>query len=224
MCLWLSHFVYVHGRVCIFRLGSSFETRFLFLNIKPKSVWQMVLELAVLSLSCALLKRLVCPTHPTMPWRYQHFVVWLSSHHRFSTQRFCLPSLRHPCQSKVLFLRPSRDFWFQLSLASEAPLLLSHGQRLHAPINLSRGLCVSNLSSRHTTARLNRALELKWPPPALLPKVCSTDSILSTPKPLPFQLKMLHCITSDSKEKETLSFLFSKHTLVFSASFVHVRS
>lgn len=73
------------GRVCIFRFRSPFETRFLFPNIKPKLGWQMVLELAVLSLSCALLKRLVCPMHPTMPWRYQHFVFWLSSHHHFST-------------------------------------------------------------------------------------------------------------------------------------------
>lgn len=123
--------VCVCGRVCIFRFGSPFETRFLFLNIEPKSGWQMVLELAVLSLSRALLKRLVCPMHPTMPWRYQHFVFWLSSHHHFSTQRFCLLSLRHLYQSKLPFLRPSRHFWFQLSLASEASYLLSCGQHLH---------------------------------------------------------------------------------------------
>lgn len=174
--------------------------------------------------SLCIAKKACSSYAPMMPWRYQHFVFWLSSHHRFSTQRFCLVSLCHLYQSKVPFLRPSRDFWFQLSLVSEAPYLLSCGQHLHAVINLSVGLCVSNLSSRHTTAHLNRALELKWQPPTFLPKVCSTDSTHSTPKPLPFHLKMLHCITGDSNEKETLSFLFSKHTLVFSAIFVRVHS
>lgn len=65
LCVWM----------CVFSFGISFETIFLFLNTHPKAVRQMVLELAVLSLSCAFLKRFVCPMHPTMPWRYQHFVI-----------------------------------------------------------------------------------------------------------------------------------------------------
>lgn len=60
----------------IFRLGSLSETRFLFANVTKKSRPQMVPALSVLSLSCALLRRLfehVCPMHPIMPWRYLQF-------------------------------------------------------------------------------------------------------------------------------------------------------
>lgn len=184
----------------------------------------MVVKSAVLSLFCALLKRLVCPVHPTRPWRYQHFVIWLSSHLFFSTLRFCLLSLHHLYQSTVLFLRPSRFLApAQISFRSSISTV-SRATSTHAHKSLNRSLCEWAQQWTHNSIP-NRALELKsQPPPAWLPEVYSTDRTLSTPKPLPFQLKVLPCITSDSKEKDALSLLFSKCTLVLSGSFVHAHS
>ena len=126
----------------IFRFGSPFETRFLFSNVTQKSVPQMVPALAVLSFSCALLRRLfqhVCPMHPIMPWRYLQFdlayTILLCSE--------ILPlSLRHLYQSEVLlFFCQAQVFWFQLNLASEGPTsVVSRTTATHSCKPMSRSL------------------------------------------------------------------------------------
>lgn len=66
------------GKDDIFRFSSPSGTRSLFINITQKWVQQMVPALAVLSQSCAWLKRLfqyICPTHHIMPWSYLSFAL-----------------------------------------------------------------------------------------------------------------------------------------------------